>query len=596
MAPPRKSKLPKPLPDGFILTDMEKKKWRLGKIIGQGGFGLIYLASQDVNKPVAADTNFVIKLEYQENGPLFTELKFYQRAAKPENMQKWMRSRKLTFLGIPRYWGSGLAEYNELRYRFMAMDRLGSDLQKVCECNGGRLKKATVLQLGQGLVDVLEYIHENEYVHADIKAANLMLGYRDPDKVYLADYGLSYRYCPKGVHIEYKENPKKAHNGTIEYTSLDAHKGLAPSRRGDLQILGFCLLHWLCGSLPWDSLLINPDKVQETKSRLIDNLPDSVQQLSVSGANTDEVAAFLLHVRSLEYQDKPDYQLLKVLLASVERGSLDFSVPQGPVEESATKGADPHTSKKRAGRARESSKAKPLVIVKDEQVQEGRRSAAPRRGSHLTEPQSQQACNEDYCGDDDDEEEKATPIPTCYLRGPPIGPGAQPKQEKEGLPAVRRSLRPRTVQNYAEDDDDDDNEEEEEEARPEPISACYLRSPPKGPRAQSKQTSKSSKTSRTMCDLTVTSVRQKRWTHQQRRKHILTECDNRSQTHMDYRDRWDEELPDHRTVYNHQQWSAPKGPEQDFGCTQRNRLLNGFFFVGVFFFLGALLQALPKSI
>lgn len=130
---------------------------------------------------------------------------------------------------------------------------------------------------------MLEYIHENEYVHADIKAANLMLGHRDPEQVralyllraihvlcfhlcpdvlnsgfmllfvedntgwlyypgfvcdcyvlgscgllqvYLADYGLSYRYCPDRVHKEYKENPKKGHNGTIEYTSLDAHKGV----------------------------------------------------------------------------------------------------------------------------------------------------------------------------------------------------------------------------------------------------------------------------------------------------------------------------------------------------------------------------------
>uniref|UniRef100_A0A7N8WXM1 non-specific serine/threonine protein kinase n=1 Tax=Mastacembelus armatus TaxID=205130 RepID=A0A7N8WXM1_9TELE len=269
MAPRRKSGLPKPLPDGFILTDTERKKWRLGQIIGHGGFGLIYLASQDVGRPVAADTDFVIKVEYHENGPLFSELKFYQRAAKPENMQTWMRTRNLNFLGIPTYWGSGLAEYNNLRYRFMAMDRLGSDLQKICNRNGGRLKKATVLQLGQELVDVLEYIHENEYVHADIKAANLMLGYREPEKVYLADYGLSYRYCPDGDHKEYRENPKKGHNGTIEYTSLDAHKGVAPSRRGDLQILGFCLLHWLCGSLPWDSVLQNPAQVQEAKARWV---------------------------------------------------------------------------------------------------------------------------------------------------------------------------------------------------------------------------------------------------------------------------------------------------------------------------------------
>ena len=87
MAPPRKSALPKPLPEGFLLTDTEKKRWRLGKVIGQGGFGLIYLASRDVDTPVAADSDFVVKVEYHENGPLFSELKFYQRAAKPESSE-----------------------------------------------------------------------------------------------------------------------------------------------------------------------------------------------------------------------------------------------------------------------------------------------------------------------------------------------------------------------------------------------------------------------------------------------------------------------------------------------------------------------------
>jgi len=42
-------------------------------------------------------------------------------------------------------------------------------------------------------------------------------------QVYLADYGLCYRYCPNGNHKQYQENPRKGHNGTIEFTSVDAH-------------------------------------------------------------------------------------------------------------------------------------------------------------------------------------------------------------------------------------------------------------------------------------------------------------------------------------------------------------------------------------
>ncbi|XP_017277170.1 serine/threonine-protein kinase VRK2 isoform X2 [Kryptolebias marmoratus] len=460
MAPPRKNKLPQPLPDGFILTDTEKKKWRLGKITGQGGFGLIYIASQDVDRPVPDDSDFVIKVEYQENGPLFSELKFYQRAAKAESVQTWKRNKKLDCLGIPTYWGSGLAEYRDLKYRFMAMERLGSDLQKVCEHNGGRLKKTTVLQLGQRLVDVLEYIHENEYVHADIKAANLMLGYKDPDQVYLADYGLSYRYCPDGVHKLYKENPKKGHNGTIEYTSLDAHKGLVPSRRGDLQILGFCLLHWLCGSLPWDGVLKQPTQVQEAKASLMDNLPDSVLQLSVGRASTDEVASFLLYVKTLDYQDKPDYRLLKELLSCGDGGRLDFSVPEGAAG-SAAKDPPNRAKGQKAGAARGAAGAK----LRPAQV-----------------------------GDEDSDRGKNKPVQARYIRGPPVSKppaqqtdgGAQQssRSEDENLPAVRRSLRLRPARTYEEDDRE---EEEEEEVGPKPVPARYLRGPPIGQGAPPKQ-------------------------------------------------------------------------------------------------------------
>lgn len=71
-------------------------------------------------------------------------------------------------------------------------------------------------------IDVLEYIHSRTYVHADIKGGNLLLSRDNPNQVYLVDFGLASHYSTKP---EYKLDPKKAHNGTIEYTSRDAHMG-----------------------------------------------------------------------------------------------------------------------------------------------------------------------------------------------------------------------------------------------------------------------------------------------------------------------------------------------------------------------------------
>lgn len=61
---------------------------------------------------------------------------------------------------------------------------------------------------------------------------------------------------------------------------------------------------------------------------------------------SDEVAAFLVYVKTLEYQTKPDYEHLKGLLAGVVTGRLDFSMPQGPAGESTTKVQDPPTREK----------------------------------------------------------------------------------------------------------------------------------------------------------------------------------------------------------------------------------------------------------
>ncbi|KAF6732725.1 Serine/threonine-protein kinase VRK1 [Oryzias melastigma] len=344
---PAKRKLAEEFPPGEVLTDTGKKSWKLGAPVGQGGFGLIYLADQNSDKPVGKNAPYVIKVEPSENGPLFSELHFYMRAAKPDLIQTWMKSQKLKHLGVPRYWGSGLHEKGGKRYRFMVIDRLGTDLQKKFEECGKRFPRKLVLQLGLRLLDILEFVHEHEYVHADVKASNLMLSHSDPNQVYLVDYGLAYRYAPDGVLKEYKEDPKKCHDGTIEFTSIDAHKGVSPCRRGDLEILSYCMVQWLCGRLPWEDKLQDPVYVRDSKIRSQENISEFMSKCFPSQEKPDEIQRFMEEVKSLGYKDKPQYEKLRSILQSglkslkqKDDGRLEFTAASGeapPPAKKATK-------------------------------------------------------------------------------------------------------------------------------------------------------------------------------------------------------------------------------------------------------------------
>ncbi|GAA6233159.1 serine/threonine-protein kinase VRK1-like [Lates japonicus] len=347
---PAKRKLAEEFPPGEVLTDTGKKAWKLGAPIGQGGFGLIYLADENSAKSVGADACYVIKVEPSENGPLFSELKFYMRAAKPDLIQSWMKSHKLKNLGVPRYWGSGLHERGGKRYRFMVIDRLGTDLQKKFEECGRRFPRKLVLQLGLRLLDILEYVHDHEYVHADIKASNLMLSHSDPNQVYLVDYGLAYRYSPDGVLKEYKEDPKRCHDGTIEFTSIDAHKGASPCRRSDLEILSYCMVQWLCGRLPWEDKLQDPIYVRDSKIRCQENISQFMTKC-FSQDKPDEIQKFMEEVKSLGYQDKPPYEKLRSILQAglktiqaKDDGKLEFT----PINEAVSPPAKKITKRKKA--------------------------------------------------------------------------------------------------------------------------------------------------------------------------------------------------------------------------------------------------------
>ncbi|KAK1881907.1 Casein kinase I isoform epsilon [Dissostichus eleginoides] len=269
-------------------------KYRLGRKIGSGSFGDIYLGSN-----IATGEEVAIKLECvkTKHPQLHIESKFYKMMQGGGKTCGRFLKALLRGAERQRRWCGAEGDYN-----VMVMELLGPSLEDLFNFCSRKFSLKTVLLLADQMISRIEYIHSKNFIHRDVKPDNFLMGLGKK----------KYRDARTHQHIPYREN--KNLTGTARYASINTHLGIEQSRRDDLESLGYVLMYFNLGSLPWQGLKAATKR--QKYERISEKKMSTPIEVLCKGYPS-EFSTYLNMCRSLRFDDKPDYSYLRQLFRNL---------------------------------------------------------------------------------------------------------------------------------------------------------------------------------------------------------------------------------------------------------------------------------------
>lgn len=194
----------------------------------------------------------------------------------------------------------------------MVIDLLGPSLEDLFNFCNRKFTLKTVLMLADQMISRIEFAHSKCFIHRDIKPDNFLMGLaKRANVVNIIDFGLAkkFRDVKTHIHIPYREN--KNLTGTARYASINTHLGIEQSRRDDMESLGYVLMYFLRGALPWQGLKAVTKKMKYEK---ISEKKIATPIEVLCKGHPLEFVTYFQYCRSLRFDDKPDYAYLRKLL------------------------------------------------------------------------------------------------------------------------------------------------------------------------------------------------------------------------------------------------------------------------------------------
>lgn len=227
--------------------------YKIVDILGQGSFGITYLATMEVPgslgsiEPKVALKEFFMKEINTRNGSSVTGGSTTRDGLFEKYRQKFRHeAQNLSLMnhnGVVKVFES----FDANGTSYITMDYLGGgSLDSLIE-KRGHLSEKEAIHMTCGIADALSNMHKHHMLHLDLKPSNVMLN--DKGEPVIIDFGLSKQYDESGV----PETSTTVGGGTPGYAPLEQasyREGVGFPVTMDIYALGATLFKMLCGHRP----------------------------------------------------------------------------------------------------------------------------------------------------------------------------------------------------------------------------------------------------------------------------------------------------------------------------------------------------------
>lgn len=255
---------------------LQNGKYKIEKALGQGGFGITYIATQDLLERKVCIKEFFFKdsCSRSSTGDVILGIEANRNIVE-RFLNKFIKeARTLSNLDHPHIIRI-FDIFKENNTAYYVMDYIeGSSLEDIIKDNISVTESNAVRYITQ-VAGAIDYIHQRSINHLDIKPGNIMIRKSDNQAI-LIDFGVSKQYDSQGEQTSSTPVGVSVGYAPLEQSSVGGVGTFSPAT--DIYSLGATFYKLLTGQTPPDASLVLNEGLPEMPISICNNVKNAIIQ------------------------------------------------------------------------------------------------------------------------------------------------------------------------------------------------------------------------------------------------------------------------------------------------------------------------------